>query len=440
MDTLQTVVRTLAQHGDKPAVVTLRKHELAVWSFAHLADLVQRLATGLTAAGMERGARAVVMAPNGPEWILACLALMAAAAVPVPVDNQLSDEDLRHVLADSEARWVFTSSLLVRRISTGNLKRAVTLVLLDAPDNDEHSWRRSLAPTVPELPSAAPDDLAVLFYTSGTTGAPKGVPLTHRNLTANLDALLSLGLLQQGQYGEVLAKGPNVFAGYVHLPEKTKAAFTSDGYFRTGDVGYFDADGYLHLVGRASEMIVLSGGENVRPEIIEEILAHGEHIREAGVLAYEGRLAALIVPDTSATHPPDEAQAEEAIRREVEHLSQALPSHHRISEYALTPDPLPRTRLGKIRRYTLAERYQQAKRRGGPALETGPLPLTQMSLEDRQLLEDGTAQRVWEWLARRFPNVRLTPDAHVRLDLGVDSLAWLNLTLEIRECAGVDLD
>ncbi|HXG20187.1 MAG TPA: AMP-binding protein [Methylomirabilota bacterium] len=624
MDTLQTLVHALAQHGDKPALVALRKHDLEIWSFARLADLTQRLAAGLTAAGVQRGMRVVVMAPNWPEWIVACLALLAAAAVPVPVDNQLSDEDLRHVLDDSEARWAFLSTLLARRISAGNLKRDVSLVLLDAPDNDERSWRRFLAPTVHVLPAAKPEHLAVLFYTSGTTGAPKGVPLTHRNLTMNLEALLSLGLIhttdrlllplplhhvypftigmlaplalgvplvlptsltgpqilralqmgqvtgiigvprlyealwaaiaarvrqrgriaatlfhgalavsvalrrrlgwsigrwlfaplhkqlsphlrvvasggaaldpalawtleglgwqvasgygltetspllafhppggghldsvgtplpgveirisqpeQPGQYGEVLAKGPNVFAGYWRLPEKTRAALTADGYFRTGDVGYFDADGYLHLVGRASEMIVLSGGENVRPEIIEEVLARSAHIREAGVLAYEGRLAALIVPDTSALHPPDKAQVAEVIRREVEQLSRALPSHHQISEYALTPDPLPRTRLGKLRRYTLAERYQQAKRRGGPIAETGPLPLTQMSSDDRQLLEDETAQRVWEWLARRFPHVRLTPDTHVHLDLGVDSLAWLTLTLEIREYAGVEVD
>jgi long-chain acyl-CoA synthetase len=63
-----------------------------------------------------------------------------------------------------------------------------------------------------------------------------------------------------------------------------------------------------------------------------------------------------------------------------------------------------------------------------------------MSFEDQQLLEDQTAQQLWGWLTHRFPRVRLTPDSHLQLDLGVDSLAWLTLTLEIRTAVGVDLD
>ena len=124
----------------------------------------------------------------------------------------------------------------------------------------------------------------------------------------------------------------------------------------------------------------------------------------------------------------------------MEQVSRALPSHHRISDYALTSDLLPRTRLGKLRRHLLIKRYEQAKQSGSAlATERGPLPLAQMSLEDQQLLEDATAQRVWEWLARRFPDARLSPGSHVQLDLGIDSLAWLHLTLEIRTATGADL-
>jgi long-chain acyl-CoA synthetase len=121
-------------------------------------------------------------------------------------------------------------------------------------------------------------------------------------------------------------------------------------------------------------------------------------------------------------------------------MTRELPSHHRISDYAVTVDALPRTRLGKLRRHTLLERYRQAKRQAGLGLPTGPLSVTEMSFEDQQLLEDQTAQRLWEWLASRFPRIRLTPNSHLQLDLGVDSLAWLTLTLEIRTAVGVDLD
>ncbi|NOT58530.1 MAG: AMP-dependent synthetase, partial [Deltaproteobacteria bacterium] len=120
-------------------------------------------------------------------------------------------------------------------------------------------------------------------------------------------------------------------------------------------------------------------------------------------------------------------------------LARALPSYQRVSEYALTRDPLPRTRLGKLRRHLLPRRYAQAKQTGNLTEESGPLPISQMSMEDQQLLEDATAQRVWEWLAQRFPDARLTPGSHLQLDLGIDSLAWLHLTLEIRMAASVDL-
>jgi long-chain acyl-CoA synthetase len=626
METLQALLRTLANHGERPALIAVQKHHVAVWSFTQIVDLAQRLAIGFAEAGLERGTHALLLAPNRPEWIIVCVALFAAAVIPVPVDSQMGDDDLRHVLDDSEAQWIFTTAPLAQRLTALGLRRNVTLVLLDAAADEERSWQHYLIARVRDLPAAQPSDPAVLFYTSGTTGAPKGVPLSHHNLTANLQALLDLGLihasdrlllplplhhvypftvgmlaplavgvsivlpasltgpqllraLQAGQvtgivgvprfyealhaaietrvrqrgriaaalyhgalalsvalrrwlgwnfgwwafaplhkqfaphlrvvasggaalapdlawkleglgwqvasgygltetspiltfnppgggrldtagkplhgveiriappenevqYGEVLAKGPNVFSGYRHLPEKTTEAFTADGYFRTGDVGYLDGDGYLHLVSRISEMIVLPGGENVRPEAVEDLLARGEHIREAGVLEHEGRLIALIVLKTSAAPQRDGEEMEQLIRREVEQLSHALPSHHRISDYALTPDPLPRTRLGKLRRHLLAERYQQARRHGGvPSRETGPVPLTCMSPEDQQLLEDVTAQRLWDWLAHRFPDVRrLTPDSHLQLDLGIDSLAWLNLTLEIRTYAGADLD
>lgn len=186
-------------------------------------------------------------------------------------------------------------------------------------------------------------------------------------------------------------------------------------------------------------MIVLPGGENVRTEEVEETLARAAAIREAGVLEDRGRLVALLVPEPRAVRQGDGQEG--VIRREVGRQMRAVPSHQRISDYAVTTTPLPRTRLGKIRRHQLAARYHEAKRQGArPAQDAGPVPIEQMAPEDRQLLEDPVARQVWEWLARRFPEARLTPETHLQLDLDVDSLAWLTLTLEIREHARVELD
>ncbi len=100
---------------------------------------------------------------------------------------------------------------------------------------------------------------------------------------------------------------------------------------------------------------------------------------------------------------------------------------------------MPRTRLGKIQRHHLEERYEQAKEGGEKAPKAGPMSVEEMSGEDRALLEDPAAQSVWELLARRYRDKRLTPDTSPQFDLGIDSLEWLNLTLEISESSGVEL-
>ncbi len=87
----------------------------------------------------------------------------------------------------------------------------------------------------------------------------------------------------QGQEGEIRMKGPNVMQGYFHLPEETANAFDERGYFRTGDIGRFDADGMLSITGRLKEMLII-GGENVFPREIEEVLNAHPSVKESGVV------------------------------------------------------------------------------------------------------------------------------------------------------------
>ena len=79
-----------------------------------------------------------------------------------------------------------------------------------------------------------------------------------------------------GTVGEIEIAGPNVFPGYLNLPEATAAAFTADGWFRSGDLGYLDADGYLYISDRLKDMII-SGGENIYPAEVENL--HQRHRR-----------------------------------------------------------------------------------------------------------------------------------------------------------------
>src|SRR5690606_32413372 len=116
-------------------------------------------------------------AASRPEPIIAALATVRAGAVVVPIDEQFSDRALAHVVADSGARLLFTTEDEAERIA-GLAPAGLRVALLDAQDTDERGWRRLSddgdgdAP----LPEVAPGDRVALFYTSGTTGTPKGVP------------------------------------------------------------------------------------------------------------------------------------------------------------------------------------------------------------------------------------------------------------------------
>lgn len=97
---------------------------------------------------------------------------------------------------------------------------------------------------------------------------------------------------------EILVKGPNVMLGYHNNPQATEEAFTKDSWFRTGDLGYLDKDGYLTIIGRKKEMLITSTGKNVNPVDLENALEESKYIRQAMVYGDKQRfLSALVVPD-----------------------------------------------------------------------------------------------------------------------------------------------
>ncbi|HEU5201744.1 MAG TPA: AMP-binding protein, partial [Nitrospira sp.] len=236
--------------------------------------------------------------------------------------------------------------------------------------------------------------------------------------------------------GEIQAQGLNVFSGYLHLLDKTHEAFTRDGWFRTGDLGFFDQHGCLHLVGRASSRITMPGGEKIWPERVEDILDGASTVRESGVLARDGRLVAVIVPRT--VPPADLDSVTRSVRADIDARLALLPSYARLTDFVLSMDPLPRTRLGKIQRHKLNDLFVAGKQRTA-VVESRPIPIEQMAPEDRQLLEDPVALQTWNWLIGRFPAVRLTPDTSLSLELGIDSLEWMAMSLELHDRVGVEL-
>ena len=241
--------------------------------------------------------------------------------------------------------------------------------------------------------------------------------------------------------GEVQVRGQGVFSGYRNLPDATREVFTEDGHFRTGDRGFFDPRGRLRLAGRISTMIVTEGGENIQPETVEHAYEQEPIIKEIGILQTDRGLAAVVVPDSTELRKQDISNVHAAVNGAVKNRSRQLPSYQRVTICVVTSESLPRTRLGKIRRHKLEQVYQRGRedRQKAEKSDTRPLEIEQMSEDDRQLLSNEAARKVWDALTAQFPHSSLSPDSNLQLDLNIDSMAWITLTLDIRRKTGVEL-
>ena len=156
--------------------------------------------------------------------------------------------------------------------------------------------------------------------------------------------------------GEILVKGENVMIGYYDNEEANDNAFTDEGWFRTGDVGYMDSDGYIFITGRKKTVIVLENGKNVFPEEIEEYLLKIDNIAECVVVGREKdgavALTAVIYPDFSAYpdgEPIDNIAAD--IKKQVLELNRRLPSFKQIRNIDIRKTEFEKTTSKKIKRF-----------------------------------------------------------------------------------------
>ena len=159
-----------------------------------------------------------------------------------------------------------------------------------------------------------------------------------------------------GEIGEICIKGPQVMLGYYKDDEKTKEAFNPEGYFRSGDYGYLDEDGYLFITGRKKNIIILSNGKNVYPEEIEEYLEKIELIKECIVLARaqesgEPLITAVIYPDFDQLKGKTDEEIVSMIKEEVQVVNRALPSFKQVRNIELRKTEFEKTTTKKIMRY-----------------------------------------------------------------------------------------
>src|SRR5918995_5897678 len=197
LGTLGSVIDGLSARGGTPALVAFGEEGVETLSYSELAGRVRHLARGLRGVGVERGDHVAIVCGNRPDWIAACLAVISAGAVVVPMDVHIGDYALGHVLVDSGAGPVFTAADQAGRLENLGIVASSKLILLDAGEEDGRSWRCLPASGDEDLPDLQAGDGAALFYTSGTTGAAKGVPLSHANLAFQIDSLLGTDLVYE---------------------------------------------------------------------------------------------------------------------------------------------------------------------------------------------------------------------------------------------------
>lgn len=518
------VLDKLPAMADIPRFHVRRGDDWTSVTWGQFGEQIRAVAAWLIERGVGPGDRCAVYSPNTVAWAAAALGIQAAGAVMVPVYPATTPEQLEYILAHAEVRVLFVGGAQPRRNvaeSRGRLGSLAAVAAVDDETTGEPMAWADLVRSGRELDrasSAVDDRLAaidldspgILLYTSGTSGNPKGVPLTHRNVGANgadwlrsnarvleqgyrdllwlpmshifgfgemcfgnllgweswlatpADALellpevqphvfmsvpayweklarmaladagtegdarrSAIARLTGGQLrfclsggaglqldikelfrdagvliiegygltetsptltinrpddyrfdtvgkplpsvelrldddGEILARGPNVFSGYHNDAAATLAAFTEDGWFRTGDIGRFTEEGFLQIIDRKKDILVTAGGKNVPPANIEVRFAD-DPVIERCVVYGDARpylvAAVWVHPQISA------GERDDRVRERVVQVNQGLARFETIKKWWIADEPLSveagtLTASLKLRRKAVYERYR----------------------------------------------------------------------------------
>jgi long-chain acyl-CoA synthetase len=167
---------------------------------------------------------------------------------------------------------------------------------------------------------------------------------------------------REGGTGEILVRGPNVTGGYFEDPEAT-AETIRDGWLRTGDLGKLDRNGYLHVIGRAKDVIVGESGKNIYPEEIEAEIIRSSYVREVCVLGirppggdtYTEEVAALICPDPEMFGREYSSEHDELLQGELQKVCASLVSYKRPRYFAVWAGEFPRTATLKLKKHEIRD-------------------------------------------------------------------------------------
>lgn len=217
--------------------------------------------------------------------------------------------------------------------------------------------------------------------------------------------------------GEIIVKGRNVMKGYYKKPAATQEVIDDRGWFHTGDLGKIE-DGYISIVGRKKEMIVLSNGKNINPADIEnEIFKGTDLIHDIAVVEHNNHLLALVYPDFDKVKERKITNITETLKWEIiDSYNVKAPAYRKILEIKIVKEELPKTKLGKLRRFMLKDVIKNLDK---PKAEEKKNEI-KIDKSDKEY-ETKEFQALSDYMKKEH-DLEITPDSHIEIDLGLDSL------------------
>lgn len=224
---------------------------------------------------------------------------------------------------------------------------------------------------------------------------------------------------------ELWVKGPIVMKGYYNKPEKTAEVMTEDGWFKTGDLAKIDEEGYITIIGRRNSMIVLSNGKNIDPETLENrlIAKSDKLIKEAGIFNHQNKLAAIIIPDLLECRKRNINNVKTYIKNIVEDYNLSAHNYEKVLDYKVFEEELPKTRVGKLRRFMLPNLYEQNVVKKVKVAEP-----------------DNEVYKILKEYVKKAKGIEPQPEENLELEIGMDSLDIVEFFAYIENNFGLQLD
>lgn len=228
--------------------------------------------------------------------------------------------------------------------------------------------------------------------------------------------------------GEICVKGPNVMLGYYNRPEETAQVIDKDGYVHTGDLGYLDELGRIHITGRSKEIIVLSNGKNIQPAELEfKLEKYDQYVKEVAVTQDGDMLRAIIVPQETWAANLSDAEVEEKLKRLViEPYNRTVVNYKKLMSLFVYRGSLPRTKLDKLQRFKLKDLIKDAGK-------------TEVLTTEKLQVNETPEMKILREYIEEEKKLTVKPTSHIEIDLAFDSLDCVSMEGFIERTFGVQM-